>query len=67
MDKIMSDPAFTANFPVLVMTASIIDAQADLTPYPTVIGILVKPFKTEKLVSTVQRTLGTEQGKDSAK
>lgn len=63
MDKIIVDPTFKANFPVLVMTASIVDAQVDLKPYPTVVEILVKPFKTEKLVSTIQRTLDKEQSK----
>jgi DNA-binding response OmpR family regulator len=57
-----SDPTLTTNFPVLVMTASLGDAHVDLGPYPSVIEILIKPFKTEKLISTVQQTLRPEAG-----
>jgi CheY-like chemotaxis protein len=61
-----SDPALTTDFPVLVMTASLGDARVNLDQYPCVIEILIKPFKTEKLVSTIQRTLGMEQTRNSA-
>jgi CheY-like chemotaxis protein len=58
LQAIANDPTVKAKFPVLVMTASLGDANIDLGPYPTVIEILIKPFKTERLISTVQRTLG---------
>lgn len=57
LGRIESDPALRANFPVLVMTASMTDAQMDLQPYPRVVEILIKPFKTEKLISAVQNAL----------
>jgi CheY-like chemotaxis protein len=52
-----NDPSLPADFPVLVMTASLGDAHIDLKPYPHVIEVLIKPFKTERLISTIQRTL----------
>ena len=58
LQAIANDPTFKTNFPVLVMTASLGDANIDLEPYPSVIEVMIKPFKTEKLISTVQRTLG---------
>src|SRR5690349_3625873 len=57
LGRIDSDPDLTANFPVLVMTASMTDAQMDLDPYPRVVEILIKPFKTERLISAVQNAL----------
>jgi DNA-binding response OmpR family regulator len=57
LDVINSDPTLTADFPVLIMTASLGDANVDVTPYPSIIGIMIKPFKTERLISTIQRIL----------
>ena len=42
--RIATDPAIEFNGPVLVMTASVIDAQIDLDQYPTIVEVLVKPF-----------------------
>jgi CheY-like chemotaxis protein len=61
LNKMTDDPTLTTDFPVLVMTASLGDANVDLEPYPSVVGILLKPFKTEKLISTVQESLRAEQ------
>ena len=61
LDSIASDPTLTADFPVLVMTASLGDANVDLRPYPSIVEIMIKPFKTEKLISTIQRILGPRQ------
>lgn len=57
LDVINSDPTLPADFPVLIMTASLGDANVDVTPYPSIIGIMIKPFKTERLISTIQRIL----------
>lgn len=57
LDVIASDPTLTPDFPVLIMTASLGDANVDVTPYPSIIGIMIKPFKTEKLIATIQRLL----------
>jgi hypothetical protein len=56
-----SDPTITDDFPVLIMTASLGDANVDLTPYPSIIEIMIKPFKTEKLISTIQRIMSQQQ------
>jgi CheY-like chemotaxis protein len=61
LNTIASDPTLTADFPVLVMTASLGDANVDLKPYPSVIEIIIKPFKIKRLISTIQRILGTEK------
>lgn len=46
-----------AHFPVVVMTASVMDAQVDLDQYPAVVDVLVKPFSAAKLVAAVERAL----------
>lgn len=61
LNAVASDPTFTTDFPVLVMTASLGDANVDLEPYPSVVEIIIKPFKTEKLISSVQRILNAGQ------
>ncbi len=43
--------------PVLVMTASIMDAQIDLVNYPTVSRILIKPFSMLTFISAVEHSL----------
>ncbi len=45
------------HFPVVVMTASVMDAQVDLDQYPAVVDVLVKPFSAAKLVAAVERAL----------
>jgi DNA-binding response OmpR family regulator len=57
LNSMADDPSIQADFPVLVMTASLSDANIDLKPYPSIVGIIMKPFKTEKLISTIQNTL----------
>lgn len=57
LNKMSTDPTLNAAIPVLIMTASLGDANVDLGPYPHVVEILTKPFKTEQLVSTVYRML----------
>ena len=55
--RIDLDPLLSANFPVLVMTASAIDATLELEEFPSIVGILIKPFRTEKLISAVHDAL----------
>ncbi|HTP08110.1 MAG TPA: response regulator [Anaerolineae bacterium] len=43
--------------PVLVMTASLMDAQVDLKRYPMVVEILIKPFSAAQLMAAVTRAL----------
>lgn len=57
LDLIALDSTTSTDFPVLVMTASLGDANVDLRPYPSIVEIIIKPFKTEKLISTIQRIL----------
>jgi len=55
--EIAHDPAIELSFPVLVMTASIMEAQVDRDRYPNVVDVLIKPFSAMKLVSAVERAL----------
>ena len=51
------DPGIQLIFPVLVMTASIMDASVDRSQYPSVVEVLLKPFTVTKLMTTVERAL----------
>jgi CheY-like chemotaxis protein len=55
--EIAHDPVIELSFPVLVMTASIMEAQVDRDRYPNVVDVLIKPFSAMKLVSAVERAL----------
>jgi CheY-like chemotaxis protein len=55
--KIAADATIKFDGPVLVMTASIMDAQVDLDQYPMVVGVLVKPFSVTKLIAAIERAL----------
>ena len=57
LTKIATDAALEFSGPVLVMTASVMDAQIDLDQYPAVVGVLVKPFSAAKLVAAIERAL----------
>ena len=47
----------TVKFPVLVMTASIMDAQVDRDRYPNVVDVLIKPFSATRLMTAIERAL----------
>ncbi len=55
--KIGADAGLEFNGPVLVMTASIIEAQVDVDRYPMVVEVLLKPFSAAKLVAATERAL----------
>jgi CheY-like chemotaxis protein len=55
--KIATDPGIEFNGRVLVMTASVMDAQIDLERYPMVVEVLVKPFSAAKLVAAIEHAL----------
>jgi two-component system, OmpR family, alkaline phosphatase synthesis response regulator PhoP len=57
LNKLKQEPVVNADFPVLVMTASITDAYVDLKSYPSVIDVLIKPFSSVKLISSVERAI----------
>jgi CheY-like chemotaxis protein len=60
LDQIAIDTSIVADFPVLVMTASLGDAHINLDPYPSVVEVFLKPFRTEKLISVIHRLLNDE-------
>jgi CheY-like chemotaxis protein len=57
--QIAADPDLALGFPVLVMTASIMDAQVDHDQYPNVVDVLIKPFSTTRLLTALERALRT--------
>ena len=57
--RIATDPAIEFNGRVLVMTASVMDAQIDLERYPMVVEVLVKPFSAARLIATIDHALHT--------
>ena len=57
LNRIITVPARSADFPVLVMTASPVDENNILEQYPSVVEILMKPFNTAQLMTAIQRAL----------
>jgi two-component system response regulator AdeR len=64
LNRINTVPARSADFPVLVMTASPVDENNILEQYPSVVEILMKPFNTAQLMTAIQRAL-SKTGTDS--
>lgn len=59
LTQIAADPATTAKFPIVVMTASIMDAQVDREQFPDIVDVLIKPFSTTRLMTAIERALDT--------
>jgi two-component system response regulator AdeR len=57
LNRMKNDPLITSGFPVLIMTASITDANIHLGAFPNVVEILIKPFNIARLISVVKKTL----------
>ncbi len=57
LTQISADPNMTGKFPVLVMTASIMEAQVDRHRYPNVVDVLIKPFSATRLMAAIERAL----------
>ena len=52
-----ADPNRVVKCPVLVMTASIMEAQVDRDRYPNVVDVLIKPFSATRLMTAIERAL----------
>ncbi len=57
LSQLAADPNMSGKFPVLVMTASITEAQVDRDRYSNVVDVLIKPFSTIRLMSAIERAL----------
>jgi two-component system, chemotaxis family, chemotaxis protein CheY len=57
LTKLATHTAIEFNGRVLVMTASVMDAQIDLERYPIVVEVLIKPFSAAKLIAAIDRAL----------
>ncbi len=61
LERVRHDPLVPDHFPVLIMTASITDANMNLAHYPSVAEVLIKPFSSSTLVSAVKRTIDQQR------
>ncbi len=59
LTQMATDPTVTMKFPVLAMTASIMEAQVDRDRYPNIVDVLIKPFSTTRLMTAIERALRT--------
>jgi CheY-like chemotaxis protein len=57
LNQLAADPTMTVKFPVLVMTASILEAQVDRDRYPHIVDVLIKPFSATRLMTAIERAL----------
>jgi CheY-like chemotaxis protein len=57
INRMMKSVHINHSFPILVMTASIMDAQIDLANFPGVSKILIKPFSMRDFISAVEFSL----------
>ncbi len=57
LNRLRQNAHLNNRFPVLVMTASIMDAQIDLANFPSVAKILIKPFSMRDFMAAVQFSL----------
>ncbi len=57
LTQIASDPNLIVKFPVLVMTASIMEAQVDHDQYANVVDVLIKPFSATRLMTAIEHAL----------
>jgi CheY-like chemotaxis protein len=48
------DPDVPQDIPVVIMTASVTDANISTASYPNVVEVLVKPVSTDQLIRAVQ-------------
>jgi len=61
LDAISADSKLPTT-PVIVMTASGIDAEASVRRFPNVVKVLIKPFDIHDLVRAVEAALGRSKG-----
>jgi CheY-like chemotaxis protein len=59
LTQIAADPNLMAEFPVLAMTASILEAQVDRDRYPNIVDVIIKPFSATRLMTAIERALRT--------
>ncbi|HEY3342143.1 MAG TPA: response regulator [Anaerolineae bacterium] len=54
LEVIANEPNVAKHIPVVIMTASVTDANISTANYPNVVEVLVKPVSTEQLIRAVQ-------------
>ncbi len=54
LEVMAKEPDVASNIPVVIMTASVTDANISTAHYPNVVEVLVKPVSTEQLIRAVQ-------------
>ncbi len=51
------DPAISLDMPIIVMTASVVEAQTQVQDYPNIVKVMIKPFNIDDLVQAVTDAL----------
>jgi CheY-like chemotaxis protein len=54
LEVIAQEPDVAKDIPVVIMTASVTDANISTANYPNVVEVLVKPVSTEQLIRAIQ-------------
>jgi two-component system, OmpR family, alkaline phosphatase synthesis response regulator PhoP len=57
LERMYDNPFFPPDFPVVIMTASVMDPNFVINEYPCVTEVLTKPFDINGLMLTVQDVL----------
>jgi two-component system, NtrC family, response regulator GlrR len=57
LERMNDNPFFPPDFPVVIMTASVMDPRFVISEYPCVMEVFIKPFDINVLMSTVQNVL----------
>lgn len=54
LEEMARDPDVPQDTPVVIMTASVTDASGNMSSYPNVVEVLVKPVSTDQLIRAIQ-------------
>jgi len=54
LEVMAQEPDVAKDIPVVIMTASVTDANISTANYPNVVEVLVKPVSTEQLIRAIQ-------------
>lgn len=54
LEVMAQEPDVVKDIPVVIMTASVTDANISTANYPNVVEVLVKPVSTEQLIRAIQ-------------
>ncbi len=65
LDAMSKDNDVPKNIPVVIMTASVMDANFNTADYPMVVDVLVKPVSTDQLIRAIRKASGRMENKET--